>query len=443
MLVPVCNFPVFCPLIVFGCFIFAVKTINKTMKRLHDQKKNWNALLRTPEEIIDTYGLYSPKGSRKAALVGKPLRSGSVSLCIYSYRGGRGVRESVGVVLQPETSQEVKNANKEAIEEWRGKIDAGLVSAKKPQTLTAYAAKRLAGLKGGCRYAAAECLRRIKEYEARRGDGDVMLPDVSADWVRGFVNYLSADARNNRIKDRGAARGLSQNTVLAMFTQLGAVLNDAVRRGQLASNPAALLSRHEKPRYEADKRIYLSLREVEALMSTPCGGAYPDVARAFLFCCFVGLRFSDVRALTPESVAQDSNGTYIRFTVKKTGARQMLYIGRLALEYLPQERTPGRPLFRLPTNAVANAMLKSWAKDAGISGKKVTFHVSRHTAATLMLNGGARLEDVGFQLGHKRLSTTQIYAKITGQTQRQAVAAFDAWLAGRGAGGCPPVRTGD
>ena len=77
-------------------------------------------------------------------------------------------------------------------------------------------------------------------------------------------------------------------------------------------------------------------------------------------------------------------------------------------------------VWNLPSErAVARNVVK-WTKDAGIP-KHVTFHVARHTYATLLLAYGADIYTVSSLLGHKSVATTQIYAKIVDEKKRKAV----------------------
>ena len=77
-------------------------------------------------------------------------------------------------------------------------------------------------------------------------------------------------------------------------------------------------------------------------------------------------------------------------------------------------------VFTLPKLATVEKHLSIWAKDAGVN-KHVTFHVSRHTNATLMLSYGADIYTVSKILGHTSIRTTQIYAKIVDENKRKAV----------------------
>lgn len=70
-----------------------------------------------------------------------------------------------------------------------------------------------------------------------------------------------------------------------------------------------------------------------------------------------------------------------------------------------------------------NRMLHRWGEAAGLS-KPVTWHIARHTAATLLLEAGADVYTVQHILGHSKLSTTEIYAEVQGGAKRRAVEAL-------------------
>ena len=77
-------------------------------------------------------------------------------------------------------------------------------------------------------------------------------------------------------------------------------------------------------------------------------------------------------------------------------------------------------IFQMPETSCAYDYLHDWAKKAGIT-KNVTFHVARHTYATLLLYYGADLYTVSKLLGHTNVRTTQIYAKVMDESKRKAV----------------------
>ena len=87
----------------------------------------------------------------------------------------------------------------------------------------------------------------------------------------------------------------------------------------------------------------------------------------------------------------------------------------------PKEAASSRIFYKLPDQVNnADVRLRTIIKKAGIS-KHVTFHVARHTFATLTLTYGADLYTVSKLLGHSNIRTTQIYAKIVDESKRKAV----------------------
>ena len=79
---------------------------------------------------------------------------------------------------------------------------------------------------------------------------------------------------------------------------------------------------------------------------------------------------------------------------------------------------------RLPDNSPMSKILQEWVESVGIN-KRVTFHVSRHTFATMMLTLGADLYTVSKLLGHTSVKTTQIYAKIVNKKRDDAIGLID------------------
>jgi len=116
----------------------------------------------------------------------------------------------------------------------------------------------------------------------------------------------------------------------------------------------------------------------------------------------------------------------IKYTQQKTRKNEYLQIPDEALKYVLKGEGE-ETIFKLPQNGYVNKIIEGWALAAGIR-KRVTFHVGRHTNATLLLSLGVPIETVSKLLGHSKIATTQIYAKVIDQSKRDATNKLDALL---------------
>ena len=104
-----------------------------------------------------------------------------------------------------------------------------------------------------------------------------------------------------------------------------------------------------------------------------------------------------------------------------TGGQEYLDISPQAEKYLGTRRNDADRVFEgFKYGAWTSLELKRWALAAGIT-KNLTFHCGRHTFAVLMLDLGADIYTVSKLLGHRELSTTQIYAKVLDKNKQKAV----------------------
>jgi integrase len=218
---------------------------------------------------------------------------------------------------------------------------------------------------------------------------------------------------------------LAKGTQYIYSRILSTALNCAVRDGIIQSSPVKDLTRFERPQQPQSSREYLTADEVRQLVKTEC--IKPTVKQAFLFSCLSGLRFSDIKALKWGDIQTDNGGKHIiRYTQQKTRKDEYLQLSDEAMKFLPDRNTAGDSdmIFILPTNGFTNQALQSWVLAAGIK-KRVTFHVGRHTNATLLLSLGVPIETVSKLLGHSAIKTTQIYAKVIDRNKREAVSRLD------------------
>mgnify|MGYP003447429998 CR=1 FL=1 len=143
--------------------------------------------------------------------------------------------------------------------------------------------------------------------------------------------------------------------------------------------------------------------------------------RAALFSALTGLRFSDIKNLVWREIHHSTeNGYSIHFTQQKTKGVEVLPISEQAYSLLGERKEPTDKVFEgLTYSAYENKHLYQWIGAAGIT-KDITFHCFRHTFATLQLSKGTDIYTVSKMLGHRKIKTTQIYAKIIDQTKRDA-----------------------
>jgi integrase len=166
--------------------------------------------------------------------------------------------------------------------------------------------------------------------------------------------------------------------------------------------------------------MYLTIDEVKLLAATDCD--YPAVKTAFLFSCLTGLRRSDILNLRWGDVHQQGEFTRIIFRQKKTSGQEYLDISPQAVELMGERKTASEHVFAwFMTPDATNHALAVWCAKAGIN-KKISFHCGRHTFAVMMLDLGTDIYTTSKLLGHRDLSTTQIYAKVLDKNKQQAVA---------------------
>lgn len=262
-------------------------------------------------------------------------------------------------------------------------------------------------------------VKRLVRYRGR----NVTFEQVDKAFLIGFIHFLNNDSRYYD-RNRTSRQVISEEYKVVLFARIMTVLNRAVREGIIIKNPGKDIDPNMKPKPAQKSRCYLTIEEVQSIIKTEYRPVN-DVKAAFLFCCFCGLRYSDVRKLTWGELKNGSDGKIqIETTMKKTGHQLYLPLSANALKWLPErgsERDKERVFKHLPSQAChANLPLKTLIRKAGIR-KHVTFHVARHTFATLTLSFGADLYTVSKLLGHTRVQTTQIYAKIVDESKRKAV----------------------
>lgn len=227
---------------------------------------------------------------------------------------------------------------------------------------------------------------------------DLLLGELNFKIISGFEHYLLTVGK------------CQHNTVMRMMGNLKTITIRAFKSGLLKQDPYA----NYKIQFNKTNRGFLSEAEIQTLMSKEFAISRLEVVRdIFIFSCFTGLAYIDVAQLMPENIVEVNGRKWIMTKRQKTNVPSnilLLDVAEAIIKKYQGQDEKGRVLPIL-TNQRMNSYLKEIADICGIT-KKLTFHMARHTFATLAISKGVPIESVSRMLGHTKIATTQIYAKI-------------------------------
>jgi integrase len=349
-----------------------------------------------------------PVTRKRVTVFRRKLAAGTESLFINYRIDGKRIREPLNLYLNPGTSARIKIENSNTLamaEEYARKksreldeADLGVFVSESDHSVMFidYALKESATCRTeGTRHSRLELIANFKEFSKH-----ARLVDINRTFYGRLVEWM----RN---------KGYANNTIVTRTNVLKTILHKAKLDGIITMVPdfSGLV-----PPTVAGERCYLTIEEIRTLADTPCE---PRIAYPFLFACFTGLRLSDVRNLKWSDIR---NGV-IFLRQRKTGEFVQVPVGKNASKFL-RDNDSENVFHDFPSCEVwFTQKLKDWVAKAGIK-KNVSFHVARHTFATLTLANGADLFTVSKLLGHTKITTTQIYAKVLDEGRKKAVDAI-------------------
>ena len=369
----------------------------------------------------------------------KALKDGNQSIYLDCYVNGIREYKFLSLYLRPENSRENKLWNREQlrlanaikaqyiIDIQNGEYGFKDRNRSRKLNFITYceemAAEYDANGQNSCAVLMRSAIKRMTDYKGK----NITFNHIDKDFLIGFIEYLNSDIRDFDKAAKGKNRKpkpLSNVYKEALFARIMVALNKAERDGIILKNPGKDIDRKLKPHSEQKTRCYLTLEEIQRIIETEYKPDN-DIKPAFLFCCFSGLRYSDVSKLTWKEITVSQDGyAQIETTMQKTGKSITIPLSDNALKWLPEREgslPENRIFYKLPDQVNnADVRLRTLIKKAGIS-KHVTFHVARHSFATLTLTYGADLYTVSKLLGHANIRTTQVYAKIVDESKRRAV----------------------
>lgn len=232
---------------------------------------------------------------------------------------------------------------------------------------------------------------------------DIELHKLDHAFITDFDFYLRSEC------------GISGVSGAKYIKNLKKIVNSSLAHGWLPKNPFA----NYKSKAKAGERVFLTKDELEKMRAKEIAiGRVAQVRDIFLFCCYTGLAYIDIKKLKRSEIGIGvDGGSWIFTTRKKTDTSSRIPLLAQAKEILekykdhPQCDADGA-LLPVLSNQKMNSYLKEIADTCGIT-KILTFHIARHTfATTVTLSNGVPIETVSKMLGHTNLKTTQHYAKI-------------------------------
>lgn len=234
-------------------------------------------------------------------------------------------------------------------------------------------------------------------------NSDIYLKHINYQFTLGFESYL-------RTLD-----GLHNNGLMKHMERFKKLMRLAEHLDWIERNP----TKRFKLRFDAVDMVYLSKQELEKLKTEELENPTLCLNRdIFIFACYTGLAYGDVKALGKNHLQIGVDGKkwiYTRRSKTNTPVRiPLLEAAEKIIDRYQDHPKAERNNTLLPvySNQKTNQYLKEVAKKVKVK-KKLSFHTARHSfATTVTLANGVPIETVSKLLGHTKISTTQIYARV-------------------------------
>ena len=245
------------------------------------------------------------------------------------------------------------------------------------------------------------CKRHFSEFlEKQYKRSDLKLTELTYVVIREFDLYLRAEVGQN--PNTATKTMKTFKTITLLGQKMGVLLHDPFMNHRFHIEPV--------------NRGFLTDEEILLIANKDLGISRLELVRdIFIFSCFTGLAYIDVSNLTPDHIVTFGDKQWIMTQRQKTSVETnvlLLDIPKAIIAKYGGKTYRNGKLFPMLTNQKTNSYLKEIADICGIK-KNLTFHLARHTFATMSLSKGVPMESVSKMLGHTNIRTTQIYARIT------------------------------
>ncbi|WP_259065005.1 site-specific integrase [Mucilaginibacter sp. X4EP1] len=249
------------------------------------------------------------------------------------------------------------------------------------------------------------CLLHLTGYiQKKYKSDDLAIKRLDYNFINDFNHYLKLDC------------GIQPISAAKYLKHLKKVVNNYILKPKLLrDNPFSEF----KSKAKVKEREFLSQLQLTRLMKKEFTiGRVANVRDIFVFCCYTGLSYADVKKLTRNEIMTGIDGGKWIFTHrKKNDNSSRIPLLKPALQIIAKYKDHPKCVNEdvvLPvlSNQKMNSYLKEIADACDIK-QNLTFHLSRHTfATTVALTNGVPIESVSKMLGHVDIKTTQHYAKV-------------------------------
>ena len=342
----------------------------------------------------------------------KKLADGNGSYYLDWFQNGKRHYEYLKIytVLSDRPTKDEREANKESLklaQQIRNQRENQLIAS--PNGITP-AHKRKQSVLAYCEAQATtkvsmQVVDHLKEYMPNKS---LQMQEVKREFVQGFADYLASN--------------LHGNTANAYYSKFRSFIKRAITENIVASDTLLDIEAPEK------QETIVSFLTTDEIARIAQSNLNPKVKTVFLFSCFCGMRYSDIKNLTWGNITEDFR---LKFSQQKTQTKNgkqtgvtYLPMNPQAIALLGERKADDYKVFSVPTQQACDKALKSIGTKLELK-KTLHFHIARHSFGVILLESGVDIYKVSKLLGHKSVQTTiKHYANITDKGAREAIDSF-------------------
>jgi len=251
---------------------------------------------------------------------------------------------------------------------------------------------------------------------------DMRLIDLNYSFIIDFEFFIKSYEPKDHQKKMG------HNTAMKHLQRLRKMVTMAYHHEWIPKDPFVRF----KTSFQKNRREYLTKVELQSIEDFHSSLDRLNIVKdLFLFSCYTGLSYIDMTKLSMDNIQMDLDGKqWIKTNRQKTKIELKIPLltraRKILLKYQEHPRTAIKnTLLPVYSNQKINSYLKEISDFCGIT-KSLTFHVARHTfATTITLTNGVPIETVSKLLGHTKLATTQIYARVVDEKVKEDMKKLD------------------